>query len=117
MRSRLAAVAVLLGLSLATVPVVGQQAKTAAQKLPPLSYICTMPGDEGVLEDKPGICPNPKCKMPLVPIRLDAKYWCPTHQTLVVRDGPGHVSARQEGARPGHAVVNSGPARTSPTTS
>ncbi len=48
-----------------------------------------MPGDEGVLEDKPGICPNPKCKMPLVPIRLDAKYWCPTHQTLVVRDGPG----------------------------
>jgi len=89
MRSRLAAVAVLLGLSLATVPVVGQQAKTAAQKLPPLSYVCTMPGDEGVLEDKPGICPNPKCKMPLVPIRLDAKYWCPTHQTLVVRDGPG----------------------------
>lgn len=59
------------------------------QKLPPLVYICTMAGDEGVLEDKPGRCPNPKCGMELVPIRLDSKFWCPTHQTLVVRDAAG----------------------------
>ena len=59
----------------------------AAQKLPPLVYVCPMPGDEEVLEDKPGACP--KCKMELKPIRLDSKFWCPTHQTLVVRDAAG----------------------------
>ena len=46
-----------------------------------------MPGDEDVLEDKPGSCP--KCKMDLVPVRLDAKWWCPVHQALEVHDGPG----------------------------
>lgn len=61
----------------------------AAQKLPPLSYVCTMAGDEAVLEDKPGRCPNPKCGMELVPVRLDSKWWCPTHQTVVVRDVAG----------------------------
>jgi hypothetical protein len=48
-----------------------------------------MPGDEAVLEDKPGLCPNPTCRMELTAVRLDAKWWCPTHQTLEVRDGPG----------------------------
>jgi len=61
--------------------------RPAAEKLPPLTYICTMPGDEDVMEDKPGNCP--KCKMALVPLRLDAKWWCPVHQALEVHDGPG----------------------------
>jgi len=55
--------------------------------LPPISYVCPMPQDAAVLEDKPGNCPI--CKMQLVPVRLDAKFWCPTHQTLVVRNEQG----------------------------
>ena len=89
MRYRFAgfAVVVLALLSTAT-PRAGQAARTtAAQKLPPLSYVCIMPEDADVLEDKPGSCP--KCKMDLVPIRLDAKWWCPVHQANEVYDGPG----------------------------
>lgn len=62
-------------------------APASAQKLPPLVYVCTMAGDEDVLEDKPGNCP--KCNMKLQPVRLDSKFWCPTHQSLVVRDAAG----------------------------
>lgn len=42
-----------------------------------------MPGDEGVLEDKPGICPNPKCGMKLVPVRLAAAYSSIQHPQIV----------------------------------
>jgi hypothetical protein len=55
--------------------------------LPPLVYVCPMPADASVLEDKPGKCPV--CGMTLVATRLDSKWWCPTHQTVVVRDGSG----------------------------
>lgn len=65
------------------------QTTVRPQVLPPVSYVCDMPGDEAILEDKPGICPNPACKMPLRAVRLDAKFWCPTHQTVEVRDAPG----------------------------
>ena len=56
---------------------IGQSAKASSaadQKLPPLSYVCTMAGDEDVIEDKPGTCR--KCGMKLVPIRLDAVWTC-----------------------------------------
>lgn len=46
-----------------------------------------MPGDEDVISDVPGACP--KCKMALVPIRLEAKYSCPVHSTQEVKDSPG----------------------------
>jgi ssDNA-binding Zn-finger/Zn-ribbon topoisomerase 1 len=46
-----------------------------------------MEQDAAVLEDKAGKCPL--CGMRLVPVRLDSKWWCPTHQTTEVHDGPG----------------------------
>src|SRR5262245_17905115 len=62
--------------------------RTAAQapQLPPLSYICTMTGDEDVIEDKPGRCR--KCGMELKPIRLDSVWTCPVH-AAVIKDKPG----------------------------
>jgi hypothetical protein len=69
------------------------QARPAAQStvqdtLPPLSYVCIMPGDEAVLEDKPGKCPNPKCGMPLIPVRLTSAWSSVTHPTII-QDRPG----------------------------
>src|SRR4051812_27580055 len=90
MRNRFAGLAfVALALTFSAAPgASGQATRTAtAQKLPPLSYVCPMPGDEDVIDDKPGSCP--KCKMTLVAVRLDAKWWCPVHQALEVHDGPG----------------------------
>jgi len=81
-------VAVLAGAAPAqAAPAGAHSAGAAAAKLPPLSYVCTMPADADVMEDKPGECP--RCGMALVPVRLDAKWWCPVHQALEVHDGPG----------------------------
>jgi len=54
----------------------------------PVSYICTMPGDENVVEDKPGICPNPKCKMVLQPARIEQAWAC-GNNTSIIRVNPG----------------------------
>jgi len=56
-------------------------------ELPPLSYVCTMPGDEDVIEDHAGKCR--KCGMTLVPIRLDSVWTCATRPLLVVETEPG----------------------------
>lgn len=58
----------------------------AKPSLPPPSYVCTMAGDEDVLEDTPGVCR--KCGMKLVPVRLVSKWSCATN-TVVIKDQPG----------------------------
>jgi hypothetical protein len=55
-------------------------------KLPPVSYVCPMAGDEDVIEDKAGKCL--KCGMELEGIRLDSVWTCPLH-AAVIREQAG----------------------------
>jgi hypothetical protein len=83
--------ALILAGALGAANVLAQPAKPKAPagdvELPPLSYVCTMAGDEDVIEDRPGKCR--KCGMTLVPTRLDSVWTCAPRPLLVVADKPG----------------------------
>ena len=64
------------------------QTRTAppAQQKMPVSYVCPMPVDSEIVEDKPGKCP--KCQMILVPVRIEQAWAC-GNNTSIVRENPG----------------------------
>jgi hypothetical protein len=88
MRFRTGAALLLAAATGSVAPAAQTKAPSPAQQKMPVSYVCTMPGDEGVVEDKPGICPNPKCKMVLQPVRIEQAWAC-ANNTSIIRVNAG----------------------------
>jgi hypothetical protein len=86
MRFRLAAALLLAAVTGSVAPAAQTKAAQPAQQKMPVSYVCTMPGDEDVVEDKPGICR--KCKMVLQPVRIEMAYAC-ANNTSIIKENPG----------------------------
>ena len=93
MRFRLGAAVLLAAATGSVAPAAQTKAPAAQTKTPapaqlkmPVSYVCTMPGDEDVVEDKPGACP--KCKMTLQAVRIEQAWAC-SNNTSIIRANPG----------------------------
>ena len=86
MRFRLGAALLLAAVTGSVAPAAQTKAAQPAQQKMPVSYVCTMPGDEDVVEDKPGICR--KCKMVLQPVRIEMAYAC-ANNTSIIKENPG----------------------------
>jgi hypothetical protein len=86
MRFSLAAVVLVAAVTSSVAPAAQTKATSAAQQKMPVSYVCTMPGDEDVVEDKPGSCP--KCKMELQAVRIEQAWAC-GNNTSIIRENPG----------------------------
>src|SRR5262245_66090314 len=85
MRIRFGAAVLLLAATGSVAPAAQTKATSAAQQKMPVSYVCTMPGDENVVEDKPGSCP--KCRMELMAVRIEHAWAC-GNNTSIIRESP-----------------------------